>query len=186
MKNIFLYTFIVLVCGYFTYTYIESKHRHEEMILKTEDELSLIESKQKSVFEMVDEAMMSKAKKEEKMRLGLDSLEDELKRKMYILKKTQAKLDSTKIEISKNKRYNDSLIELNERLVKEKYKAEISLVESKIIINNLSEENNLMKVKYDSLESEQKKEPYTIVDTVYVIDTLSYKKEDVKKIKFKK
>jgi hypothetical protein len=185
MKNIFLYTFIVLVCGYFTYTYIESKHRHEQMILKTEDELSLIESKQKSVFEMVDEAMMSKAKKEEKMRLGLDSLEDELKRKMYILRKTQAKLDSTKIEISKNKKYNDSLIELNEKLVKEKYKAEISLVESKIIINNLSETNNLMKVKYDSLECEQKKEPYIMVDTVYVIDTIFYKKEDIKKFKLK-
>ena len=185
MKNIFLYTFIVLVCGYFTYTYIESKHRHEQMILKTEDELSLIESKQKSVFEMVDEAMMSKAKKEEKKRLSLVSVEDELKRKKYILRKTQSKLDSTKIEISKNKKYNDSLIELNERLVKEKYKAEISLVESKIIINNLSEVNNLMKVKYDSLECEQKEEPYVMVDTVYVIDTIFYKKEDIKKFKLK-
>ena len=186
MKNIFLYTFIVLVCGYFTYTYIESKHRHEEMILKTEDELSLIESKQKSVFEMVDEAMMSKAKKEEKMRLGLDSLEDELKRKMYILRKTQAKLDSTKIEFNKNKKSNDSLIELNERLVKEKYKTEISLVESKIIINNLSEENSLMKVKYDSLSFEQSQnKSLEVVDTVYLIDTIFYKKEDIKKFKLK-
>jgi hypothetical protein len=42
-----------------------------------------------------------------------------------------------------------------------------------------------MKVKYDSLECEQKKEPYIMVDTVYVIDTIFYKKEDIKKFKLK-
>lgn len=186
MKNAFLYTFIVLVCGYFTYTYIESKHRNEDMILKTNEELNSIESKQKTVFDMVDKAMMSKAKKEEKMVLSLDSLEDELKRKMSILRKAQEKLDSTKKEVIKNKKSNDSLLLVNETLIKKNYMVEKQLVESKILVNNLHQENNLIKLKYDSLSFEQSKnKSVELVDTVYIIDTIFYKKDDIKKFKLK-
>jgi len=186
MKNIFLYTFIVLVCGYFTYTYIESKHRHEDMILKTNNELDSIESKQKTVFDMVDETMRSKAKKEEKMVLSLDSLEDELKRKMFILRKAQAKLDSTKKEVIKNKKSNDSLLLVNETLINKNYMIEKQLVESKILINNLHQENNLIKSKYDSLSIEQtQNKSIEFIDTVYVIDSIFYKKDDIKRFKLK-
>jgi hypothetical protein len=182
-NNIFIITvFLIFSIGII---YSTTKKDVDHFIVETKKDVETIEKDRKKVFEMADQTieMMDYQKKE--MQFKLDSLDVELYEKQKVL-------NSYINSFEENKRLNFELEKKNKKLL-EQYKSIRENLNHIVTINQETNqklektynEKELLKDQYSELSKLQNENKFYYVDTVYMVDTLIYKKEEIKKLKLK-
>jgi chromosome segregation ATPase len=185
MKNNVL-IIIVFILSTFAIIYSFKENDVDTFIKETRKEVETIEKDREVVFEMADKTieMMESDKKE--IQFKLDSLDVELYEKQKIV-------NSFLRSIKDSEKLKCTLEEQNKILKQEQIQLKESL--NKVLDDNhqtneklekMYSEKEFLEYQYKNLTKSYDSSIYYHVDTVYIIDTLIYRKEDIKKLILKK
>jgi hypothetical protein len=190
MKKILWFIILTTIVGYFIYLYVDDKVTQQKMLtdIKTElDDLS-----DEDVLQMADDIIFDINSEKEKKKILLDSLDSVLKLKNKKITKSNQKLKDNEEKILFLEMEKLKIEEERKELIKIIEKNDSTLVEIKKSTNNLNEiykkivqEKKNLEDKYLELSSKYDGSKFIMVDSIYQIDTVFYKSEDVKKIKLK-
>jgi hypothetical protein len=185
MKNNFL---VVLVFLFSTFVIIYSFKENDvdSFIKETKYEVESIERDREVLFEMADKTIEMVESDKKEIQFKLDSLDVELYEKQKIV-------NSFLRSIKDSEKLKCTLEEQNKILKQEQIQLKESL--NKILSVNQQTNEKLEKINYEKefLENQYlnftklyNENIYYYVDTVYLIDTLVFRKEDIKKLILKK
>jgi hypothetical protein len=190
MKKILWFIILTTIVGYFIYLYVDDKVTQQKMLtdIKTElDDLS-----DEDVLQIADDIIFDINSEKEKKKILLDSLDSVLKLKNKKITKSNQKLKDNEEKILFLEMEKLKIEEERKELIKIIEKNDSTLVEIKKSTNNLNEiykkivqEKKNLEDKYLELSSKYDGSKFIMVDSIYQIDTVFYKSEDVKKIKLK-
>lgn len=190
MKKILWFIILTTIVGYFIYLYVDNKVTQQKMLtdIKTElDDLS-----DEDVLQIADDIIFDINSEKEKKKILLDSLDSVLKLKNEKITKSNQKLKDNEEKILFLEMEKLKIEEERKELIKIIEKNDSTLVEIKKSTNNLNEiykkivqEKKNLEEKYLELSSKYDGSKFIVVDSIYQIDTVFYKSEDVKKIKLK-
>jgi chromosome segregation ATPase len=190
MKKILWFIILVTIVGSFIYLYVDDKVAQQKMLtdIKTElDDLS-----DEDVLQIADDIIFDINSEREKKKILLDSLDSVLKLKNEKIRKSNQKLKDNEEKILFLEMEKLKIEEEREELIKIIEKNDSTLVEIKKSTKNLNEiykkiaqEKKNLEEKYLELSSKYDGSKFIVVDSIYQIDTVFYKSEDVKKIKLR-
>lgn len=190
MKKILWFIILVTIVGSFIYLYVDDKVAQQKMLtdIKTElDDLS-----DEDVLQIADDIIFDINSEREKKKILLDSLDSVLKLKNEKIRKSNQKLKDNEEKILFLEMEKLKIEEEREELIKIIEKNDSTLVEIKKSTKNLNEiykkiaqEKKNLEEKYLELSSKYDGSKFIAVDSIYQIDTVFYKSEDVKKIKLR-
>lgn len=190
MKKILWFIILVTIVGSFIYLYVDDKVAQQKMLtdIKTElDDLS-----DEDVLQIADDIIFDINSEREKKKILLDSLDSVLKLKNEKIRKSNQKLKDNEEKILFLEMEKLKIEEEREELIKIIEKNDSTLAEIKKSTKNLNEiykkiaqEKKNLEEKYLELSSKYDGSKFIVVDSIYQIDTVFYKSEDVKKIKLR-
>jgi chromosome segregation ATPase len=190
MKN----KIILILCfiGLLIFVISSKNSKINPFVEETKVDIKNLESEKEELFEWADKTM------QEVEQQKLDR-EHEIYVLDSIINKNKRTLNNSNLNLAKNKKINDSLKKENAKYIQQKEALEVLLEQVKSSLKEVKEmneekaellkeiyaEKEMLQQEYDYLNSIYQDSKFTVVDTVYQIDTLFYNKEDVKKIKIK-
>lgn len=190
MKN----KIILILCfvGLLIFVISSKNSKINPFVEETKVDIKNLEDEKEELFEWADKTM----EEVEKQKINRE-------REIYLLdsiiKKNKRTLNNSNLNLAKNRKINDSLKKENIKYIQQKEALEVLLEQVKKSLKEVEEmnkektellkeiytEKEMLQQEYDYLNSIYQDSKFITVDTVYQIDTLFYKKEDVKKIKVK-
>lgn len=190
MKN----KIILIVCflGLMTFVLTSKNSKINPFIEETKKEMEELETEKEKLFVLADETLVNLEEQRNLTKKELIKLDSTLKIKELKLKNAQITLEESESKIEKLK-------EETQNYLRQKEASEILLARTKenlIQVKQLNKEKNellekvyeekiILEDKCKSLESIYENSRFISVDTVFMIDTVVYKKDEIKKIKIK-
>lgn len=193
MRKILWFIVLSTIVGSFIYNYVDGKVRQQKMLSDLKTELDNLNNE--DVIQIVDDVIIDINTNKEDKKLLLDSIvniDSILKIKNEKLRKSNEKLkdneekflllENEKLKIEEEKKELFKIIEKNDSTLSEIKK---SAEELNKIYKKITQEKEILEEKYLELSSKYDGSKFIEVDSVYQIDTIFYKSEDIKKIKLK-
>lgn len=190
MKKVFWFILLTTVLGSFIYLYVDDKVKNERMLKDLKTELKEVNNEE--IFQVADDIIFDINKEKERKKNLLDSLDLILKTKSKKLKDSNKRLKENeekiifleleKEKIEKEKEELNKIVEKNDSTLVE---IEKSINKLNKVYNQIVQEKKTLEEKYLELSSKYDGSKFIVVDSVYQIDTIFYKSEDVKRIKLK-
>ena len=190
MKNsIFTISSLVIV---FTLTIYYKNNNSNNLIYKTKKDIRNMRYEKKKVFNLADSTLDQLEIERRERQTILDSMDLELTKKESIV-------NSFLNSIEQNKKLNSTLTYKNNNLLDEKNELEKSLIvmreqlleltetniQTNEILYKVNEEKSKIYNDYIVMKDRYVENTVVIVDTIYQIDTVCYKKEQIKKLVLK-
>lgn len=190
MKNsIFTISSLVIV---FTLTIYYKNNNSNSLIYKTKKDIRNMRYEKKKVFNLADSTLDQLEIERRERQTILDSMDLELTKKENIV-------NSFLNSIEQNKKLNSTLTYKNNNLLDEKNELEKSLIvmreqlleltetniQTNEILYKVNEEKSKIYNDYIVMKDRYVENTVVIVDTIYQIDTVCYKKEQIKKLVLK-
>ena len=190
MKKMFWFIVLTTILGSFIYYYVEGKVENEKILAELKEEID--ENNNEDILQVVDGIILNINEEKNRRNFLLDSLDLIIEDRTKTLKESNVRLEKNeqkiifleleKKKIEKEKEELDKIIMKNDSTLMEIEKSIDSLNK---IYNRIIQEKIVLEEKYSELLSKYDGSKFIEVDSIYQIDTIFFKSEDIKKIKLK-
>jgi hypothetical protein len=190
MKKTFWFIVLTTILGSFIYYYVEGKVENEKILAELKEEID--ENNNEDILQVVDGIILNINEEKNRRNFLLDSLDLIIEDRTKTLKESNVRLEKNeqkiifleleKKKIEKEKEELDKIIMKNDSTLMEIEKSIDSLNK---IYNRIIQEKIVLEEKYSELLSKYDGSKFIEVDSIYQIDTIFFKSEDIKKIKLK-